>query len=231
MEELIFFAVIIFFTIIESIARSRKAKQGGGDEPSLPDLPELERRVPTLPDVEVATYDEDASYDERAVASGSTRSTYERAQPAPRRASSETMLPGDLLEELAGLTGRLEKGRGRPIPTPRQSPPLPVPKRRPVPPVPRPPLSPNVRREALPERIPEPHRVHLSHAGYGTDPSERARSAQDVLNRPPEWHDPDAAAVHRQLRSRSGSALRQAIILQEVLGPPMALRDERFEDF
>jgi hypothetical protein len=230
MEELIFFAVIIFFSIIESIARRRKGKRQGEDESS-PELPEPDRwerqRWEPSKEVEVATYDDEASYDEHATA----ESTGPKP-PTPRRPSSETMLPLDLLEDLAGLAGGLQKERTQPAPAPPvpRHTQRPLPQRRPAPPVARPPLTPRTRREQLPEKMREPHRVHLSHAEYGTDPSERSRSAQDVLNRPPAWHDPDAAAVHRQLRSGSGSALRQAIILQEVLGPPMALRDERFED-
>ena len=61
MEELIFFAVIIFFSIVESIARSRKAKRGGGSEGSLPELPDPSEWVPEPPVLEVPSYDADDS--------------------------------------------------------------------------------------------------------------------------------------------------------------------------
>jgi hypothetical protein len=97
-------------------------------------------------------------------------------------------------------------------------------------PEPRAPHSVDKRRKRLPEVMPEAHEVHLSHWDYGTDPSERAPSREGVIDPFAERHDPDAAAVTRQLRSRSRSALRRAIILHEVLGPPMALREDRFQD-
>jgi hypothetical protein len=237
MEELIFFAVIIFFSIIESIARSRKAKQGEGEEQGmpLPDLPAPEPWEPVPSDVDIESYDEEPTHDEIATSSRTTESPPERAT-GPRRTSAETMLPGDLLEELAGLAGRLEKGRARPAPHPHRGtyPPLPAPTPPPAPrhklPAPRFPSPVEKHRARLPEVMPEAHEVHLSHWDYGTDPSQRAPSREGVIDPFAERHDPDAAAVTRQLRSRSRSALRRAIILHDVLGPPMALREDRFQD-
>ena len=74
------------------------------------------------------------------------------------------------------------------------------------------------------------HRAHRAHDDYGTDPSERAPSEQDGLDPLARHLGADAAAVRARLRSRDTSALRQAIILQEVLGPPAVLRKDRFED-
>jgi hypothetical protein len=237
MEELIFFAVIIFFSIIESIARSRKAKQGEGEEQGmpLPDLPAPEPWEPVPSDVDIESYDEEPTHDEIATSSRTTESPPKRAT-GPRRTSAETMLPGDLLEELAGLAGRLEKGRARPAPHPHRGtyPPLPAPTPPPAPrhklPAPRFPSPVDKHRARLPEVMPEAHEVHLSHWDYGTDPSQRAPSREGVIDPFAERHDPDAAAVTRQLRSRSRSALRRAIILHDVLGPPMALREDRFQD-
>jgi hypothetical protein len=237
MEELIFFAVIIFFSIIESIARSRKAKQGEGEEQGmpLPDLPAPEPWEPVPSDVDIESYDEEPTHDEIATSSRTTESPPKRAT-GPRRTSAETMLPGDLLEELAGLAGRLEKGRARPAPHPHRGtyPPLPAPTPPPAPrhklPAPRFPSPVEKHRARLPEVMPEAHEVHLSHWDYGTDPSQRAPSRESVIDPFAERHDPDAAAVTRQLRSRSRSALRRAIILHDVLGPPMALREDRFQD-
>jgi hypothetical protein len=70
------------------------------------------------------------------------------------------------------------------------------------------------------------HRVHRAHAEFGTDPSERTRSEQDGLDPLARTLSADAKAVRGQLLSDSASALRQAIILQEVLGPPKAMQED-----
>ncbi len=155
MEELIFFAVIIFFSILESIARSRKAKKGGEAEGPLPDsgewevrLPDLEPGRPTRHGGEgLETYDDDPSYDdmleeqrveERRSRDGESLERYSRPRgsgrparpsPSPSRPSSETMLPGDLLEQLEALArgGTVEREEARTIELPKQSPPLPRP--------------------------------------------------------------------------------------------------------
>ena len=75
-----------------------------------------------------------------------------------------------------------------------------------------------------PERVAE-HAIHLAHAGYGTDPSERGLSEQDRLYALRERLGPDAAAA-RALLHGSTSNLRQAVILHEVLGPPASLRED-----
>jgi len=248
MDELIFFAVIIFFSIIESVARSRKAKRGQGSPgESLPELPDADwrtqppnRDLPSrAPDVrddepELPTYDRDPSYDDHVETPRSA--PVREARSGPRVAgggaapsSSEVLLPGDLLEELARLAGRPQESvRRAPSPVPAPSTPAerPVPQR-----VPRraPPPS-----SQLPSHLQKPatatwqggHRIHKSHAGYGTDPSERAPSLQDNLDPLAERLSEDAEAVRDQLRSRNASGLRQAFILREVLGRPIALRDD-----
>ena len=225
MEELIFFGVIIFFSILESIARSRRARRGeeaGGELPELPDPGEWEPELPELP-----TYDAEPSYDERAT-----------AKPERHRPASETMLPADLLEELAGLTKRGQE-MGRTVEMPRPSPPSPEPQGTTIETYRGAPL-PASRAERRPAPVPTvtpaprpdygvtrpDHRVHLSHRGFGTDPSERHRF--EKAPPPPAAAAPDAAAVRKLLQSQSGSALRQAIILHEVLGPPAAMRADRF---
>jgi len=70
------------------------------------------------------------------------------------------------------------------------------------------------------------HIVHGSHIGYGTDPSQRAPSEQDGLDPLAEHLGTDAGAVHQLFASRDSHALRQAIILQEVLGLPSAFRGD-----
>jgi hypothetical protein len=74
---------------------------------------------------------------------------------------------------------------------------------------------------------PDPeHFIHLAHQGFGTDPSERARSVQDALHPLGERMSATAIGVRRDLRGGSAAALRQAIVLKEVLDPPVSLRDE-----
>jgi hypothetical protein len=183
-NELIFFAVIILFTIIEGIAKARKKREGG----------------------------------EEAGAEASDRERLaRRSDPREREDEpSETMIPADIWEEIAGL------GRGRrepdaeptelaPAPTPR-----PMPTKRRTPPAP------------SPTRLPsatEVHRIHRLHPEFGTDPSERTPSEQDW--RPEVRDDRNAKRVRALLRGSEGTdALKQAVILREVLGPPVSMRDE-----
>ncbi|MDX1493166.1 MAG: hypothetical protein R3253_03760 [Longimicrobiales bacterium] len=273
MEELIFFAIIIFFSILESIARSRKSKKGEGDEDGggiLPDPREWEARFPDMESErsraersptraegsgsrgtkprgeDLATYDEDPSYDDLATRERPVRS---RTSPPQERPSSETMLPGDLLEQLEGLArGRKEEQReqSRTVDLPDYSPSVPAPIERtevgtgrssggPVgstaPVGSRAPVgstAPIGSRPGIGGRRSE-HFVHRSHAEYGTDPSSRTPSEQDRLGGP-EPMDSDAVGVRRQLFGGRPS-LRQAVVLKEVLGPPLALRDGSDDPF
>jgi hypothetical protein len=214
MEELIFFAIIIIFSIIDSIARTRKKKRAG--------TPDETSRLPQewtweedeeADEAEVATYDAGGSYDDRYKADeepvglrgeGSSQPGYGGgARTSPK--TSEGMIPADIWQEISGLA------RGR-QPAPKPSPPP-------------------VEVEAIPRRPVELHRVHRAHAGFGTDPSSRARSEQDVLNAPRRTLSRDALAVRQQLQSHKRSALRRAVLLQEILGPPAADRPERFPDY
>lgn len=242
MEELIFFAVIIFFSIIESIARSRKQRKGGGtiEESPTEDQDPAEWEFEWAPEspAELPTYDQEPSYDDLVTRSGTV------PPPAPRGVesrtpSSRTLLSGGLLEELAGMAGKLEAERERMEQgearasreeeearaeeqrqwaeqeererakrrAPRESRSTAAVHRRPARPRPT-------------------HLVHKSHAEYGTDPSERSRSEQDGLDPLARTLSADAKAIRRQLRNDSKSALRQAVIFQEVLGPPKAMRED-----
>lgn len=195
MEQLIFVAIIVIFTILDSVARTKKKRQMRGPLPA-PDAPhqwedEEDGRdgQPSLGDVELER--------EAAVTQAAKR-------PAPQ--TSEGMVPADIWAEIAGLA----KGR---IPTP------PAPKPKPEPPA-----------RSVPRRPVETHRVHLSHTGFGTDPSTRARSEQDGLDPLAKALGVDASSARHQLLSRNRHALRQAVILQEILGTPAALRPDPFED-
>jgi hypothetical protein len=72
--------------------------------------------------------------------------------------------------------------------------------------------------------------VHLAHAGYGTDPSSRAPSEQDGLDPLARRLSADQAAVREQLRRRGHHGLRQAVILQDILGPPASMRADMLSD-
>lgn len=240
MEELIFFAVIILFSILESVARSRKKKAGGGTpqipgewEPEADEDEEAWRSdsgsEPARRDMrgsEVPTYDAERSRSEEA---GAAEISTERTLPGYTRpygttagtersgtSGSEGMIPADIWEEIAGLAERPEARK-------RKTPPPTGPERQPARPrveSKRPPLRP-ARTQAPAART---HRVHLAHADYGTDPSSRPRSEQDGLDPLARGLSADAAAVRRQLRDGGRHALRRAVILQEVLGPPASMR-------
>jgi hypothetical protein len=225
MEELIFFAVIIFFSIIESIARSRKKQSGG--QPQIPAdwepeeqqrewRPERSAERPAEPprETRTVTYDSSPSHDDLA-----TREAADARQSldASRGSGSEGMIPADIWDEIAGLT----RERMRQL---EPQPPAPLP-------APLPPATPSGR-AAWGKRTPrvgQQHRVHLSHAGYGTDPSSRAASAHDGMDPLAQKLSADVRTVRKQLR-HGRHALRQAVILQEVLGEPASLRPEAFRD-
>lgn len=239
MEELIFFAVIIFLSILESIARSRKAKrqreEGGAPdegeqfewaqkapweaEPPRHEEPRYEPATYEEPTTsrELPSYDDDRSYDDRIVREEAV--TQEDARASLERDAEQTA--ADIWAEISGLAAGRAPQRTTRAPLPGYAP------ARPTPGVRRPPVRrPRETRLSVPEPRPpevEEHRIHLAHMGYGTDPSERAPSEQDLLGRE-EWHNPDAAWARAHLRG-SASSLRRAVILQEVLGPPASMRD------
>jgi hypothetical protein len=234
MEELIFFAVIIFFSIIESIARSRKKQAGGPTQ--LPEewRPE-ERERDWRSETTTATYDAERSYDDVELDEADSAEVIpEPSQPrstgTPR--GSEGMIPSDIWEEIAGLArGRVEDLERRQQAR-RGTPSKPMPPPRTTDPhrsgeVTRagPPTAP--RRTMAVLSPPAEHRVHLAHAEYGTDPSERARSRHDGLDPLARRLSADVRSVRNQLRL-GRHALRQAVILQEVLGPPASMRPEAF---
>jgi hypothetical protein len=205
---------------------------------------------------DVPSYDDDASFDTRA--SSENERTFDDLATSDeerrrRASSSESMIPTDIWEEIRGLAreAKVELPAPRPKPQPRmpakpQTPPSrrgpqpsrPVPKSSPkpapkTPQRPRPTAPPT--KPSVPERVAglegtAAHPVHLSHAGYGTDPSERARSAQDALQSVPPVAHADGSAVREQLRGQGANALRQALILHEVLGPPAASKPDRFSE-
>ena len=215
MDGLIFFAVIIFFSIIDSIARSRK-KKAAAIAPEIPAEgewePERDVRSRELP-----SFDAEPSYRDDRDGGDDVPSEPLTRRTQPDRAGSVTdgTTTADIWKEIAGA---FATGSRIQTSAPRE----------PVPPPPAPVQVQGVERG--PRRPVETHVVHQAHAGYGTDPSERAPSEQDGLDPLARKLGADAVAVRKQLRSHGAHALRQAVILQEVLGPPAATRRDRFED-
>lgn len=137
MEQLIFVGVIVLFSILEAVARKRKAGGGeAGELPPPPPPPTPRRRETHAPSGRLpgapgpTTYDEEPSYEENPVGAGGARG--DGASP-----SSEGLIPADIWEEIAALArGEVPPSRSPapqapegPAPAPRR----PVPTARPVP--------------------------------------------------------------------------------------------------
>ena len=209
MEELIFFALIGFASIIESVFRRRKARSGGGPVKEAPTRDRRFEREQGRPE-ESPTYDSVPSYDEWVTAT---------VPEASAKKPALDTLGSDLLEVLLGETWQDEKDRAKQKLKARND---------------------EIRRLRMKveessragasagESVSPPsvHQIHRTHAEFGTDPSERAPSEQDGLDPLARSLSAEAKAVRRQLRSDSASALRQAIVLQEVLGPPQSIRED-----
>ena len=229
MDGLVFLVVIVLISLLEGVLRKQKAGR------MLPpgQSPENELHEFTQEEADLPSYDDDPSYDEqpsdddqpsRGDRLADYHSPTERAvqslgpsQVAPQVGPSESeALTKQLWEDIAGLAA------GRSVVSPTPDPPVTL-----------------VRQSAEATAVgrgpsrevqarPE-HFVHRSHAGYGTDPSTRAASEQDGLDPLAERLGADAGAVHALFASRDPHALRQAIMLQEVLGSPAALRGDPYD--
>lgn len=210
MEELIFYGVIALFVVIDALIKGAKKKQRPDGVPE-PTGWEEEPWEPVEDQPPVATYDQDASYDDYLERDTGTLSGYQpRTEPArPQPTSSESMIPADIWEEIQARARGEAPRRPDPAPAPEPDPP---PRHVPAP------------RAAT--RVRPGQSLHLAHAGYGTDPSSRRRSAEDGLDPLRASLSADAAKARALLRANDANALRQAIILQEILSPPLALRDE-----
>ena len=218
MEELIFFGLIIFFSILDGIVR--KKRQGGAAElPELPDSAEWNDPAPR-PRGEVSTYDADPSYDDvwKAEMPGGGGRRYQADEPA---AADGPRVPSDIWEEIAALA----RGESR------APPPAGVDDMASAPregvggsglPARRPPASPIRRSEVGTGGDLTEHAIHRAHAGYGTDPSSRRPSLPATTDA---RESRDVRAV-KDMLAGGRSQLRRAVILQETLGPPVSLRDE-----
>jgi hypothetical protein len=199
MNELIFFGIIILFSILDSVLKKqkKKAEESGrlaAPEESSPE-PRVEREALGVPQdmvpadvwAEIAELARGGRPQERRSQGGAP--TY---VPAPVPPSS---LPEPTPARVGRDTGR---ARGRPEPVGRGS-----------------------RAVTMPGEA-----VHQTHREYGTDPSQRAASEQDGLDPLAESLSADAREVRDMLSSGSGHRLRQAFILHELLGPPVATKDD-----
>ena len=228
MDGLVFLVVIVLFSLLEGVLRKQKAGRmlppGQSPENELHEFTQEEADLPSYDDD--PSYDDQPSYDDRPLRDdrlADYHSPTERAalspgpsQVAPRVGPSESdALTNQLWEEIADVAA------GRSVVSPTSTQPVAVVRRSEATDVSR---RPSREVPARPE-----HFVHRSHAGYGTDPSSRAPSEQDWVNPLAQRLGADAGAVHALFAGRDTHALRQAIILQEVLGPPAALRGDPFD--
>jgi hypothetical protein len=203
MNELIFFGIIILFSILDSVLKKqkKKAEESGrlaAPEESSPEPrpePRVEREALGVPQdmvpadvwAEIAELARGGRPQERWSQGGAP--TY---VPAP-------VPPSTLPEPTPARVGRdTGRARGRPEPVGRGS-----------------------RAVTMPGEA-----VHQTHRDYGTDPSKRAASEQDGLDPLAESLSADAREVRGMLSSGSGHRLRQAFILHELLGAPAAMKSD-----
>jgi hypothetical protein len=236
-DQLIFFGIIALFTILEGIARSKKKRDAEAQLP-LPEETEWEPVREELPD-RVSTpgrhrVDEadDPMEPYTSVLDRPREDRPDRGTARPAPTSSEGMIPADIWEEITALARGQEVPTRAPPPQPKPEVPLPAP--RPVrrAPEPRPERPAPVVRDhrpppaVRPERAPDsaPHRIHETHPKYGRPVHERL-SRMDVAADHEVRANQDVVAV-RGLLSSGRSSLRQAVILREVLGSPVSMRED-----
>lgn len=253
-EGLLFLALLVFWVMEAISSARKKRQQGEGSHPSeFPEEePIPDRSVGSRP-VDRAD-ERGARFPERATPRDRTALPERggRDTPAPRGAgrpeavSSEEeltavpegdraagMLPRDLWEELAALARGEVPGRARPAEVPV-----------PLPPRPSPPVESERAREArnraarkreghgLESRRREQPKVAPARIVVGSDEAMAARArerhtpaavmaAAEVL---PERREPGADAFRAVFGGTGPADLRRAVLLREVLGPPLSLR-------
>jgi hypothetical protein len=238
MDGLVFLVVIVVFSLLEGVLRKQKAAQQARLSGQAPDDGQYEPaqdgqledgRYGLVQDEQFeATYDGEPAYDDDRPSYNEADDIQEYSSqytetPPSKPAPSETLIPKDVWEELAALVAGAQP----------QASDL----EQPAPPAPRAETTAVARTEttAVTQRATrglttsQEHIVHGAHVGYGTDPSQRAPSEQDGLDPLAEHLGVDAGAVRQLFASRDSHALRQAIILQEVLGLPSAFRGDPYD--
>mgnify|MGYP001200245233 FL=1 len=131
------------------------------------------------------------------------------ARDSGRERKATEILPADLWEEITGAMR---------LPEPEPVEETPLPEREPV----------RTSRKRQPD--PSVHQIHSTHPEYGTDPSERTESIQHGLGSLTDALELRASVARDQLGLGDRKALRKAVILHEVLGPPLALREQQQAD-
>ena len=131
------------------------------------------------------------------------------ARDSGRERKATEILPADLWEEITGAMR---------LPEPEPVEETPMPEREPV----------RTSRKRQPD--PSVHPIHSTHPEYGTDPSERTASIQHGLGSLTDTLELRASVTRDQLGLGDREALRKAVILHEVLGPPLALREQQQAD-
>ena len=131
------------------------------------------------------------------------------ARDSGRERKATEILPADLWEEITGAMR---------LPEPEPVEETPLPEREPV----------RTSRKRQPD--PSVHPIHSTHPEYGTDPSERTASIQHGLGSLTDALELRASVARDQLGLGDRKALRKAVILHEVLGPPLALREQQQAD-
>jgi hypothetical protein len=131
------------------------------------------------------------------------------ARDSGRERKATEILPADLWEEITGAMR---------LPEPEPVEETPLPEREPV----------RTSRKRQPD--PSVHPIHSTHPEYGTDPSERTASIQHGLGSLTDSLELRASVARDQLGLGDRKALRKAVILHEVLGPPLALREQQQAD-
>lgn len=218
MEELIFFGVLILFSILDAVAKKKRRQQMEQDEDD--GAEEVSGRWEGM-----STYEPPETVE---AGRDATLSPY--AGPSVDEGhgggdgGSEDLVPRDIWEEI----GALARGERPPVQEPRSQEPWssPSPSEPETPPSRVPSTSP-IRRSQVGRREVGSrggaggHPIHRSHADYGTDPSERA----PVVAAPSGGPSREVREVRRALIEGGRSAARRAVILHEVLGPPLAYRE------
>ena len=131
------------------------------------------------------------------------------ARDSGRERKATEILPADLWAEITGAMR---------LPEPEPVEETPLPERDPV----------RTSRKRQPD--PSVHPIHSTHPEYGTDPSERTASIQHGLGSLTDSLELRASVARDQLGLGDREALRKAVILHEVLGPPLALREQQQAD-
>ena len=137
------------------------------------------------------------------------------ARDSGRERKATEILPADLWAEITGLpTEKTPVEEESPVAS-RETTSAPLPQREPV----------RTSRKRQPE--PSVHPIHSTHPEYGTDPSARTPAIQHGLT---DTLGLRASVARDQLGLGDREALRKAVILHEVLGPPLALREQQQAD-